>query len=42
VTSGGKRCTKGRPIIKKKSNPSLLIKGATTKEGKKKKQKFLY
>jgi hypothetical protein len=36
VTSGGKRCCKGTPIIKK-SNPSLFIKGGTTKEGKKNK-----
>jgi hypothetical protein len=34
LTSGGKRCSKGTPIIKK-SNPSLFIKGGTTKEGKK-------
>jgi hypothetical protein len=32
VTSGGKRCSKGTPIIKKKSNPSTFIKGETTKE----------
>jgi hypothetical protein len=37
VTSGGKRCSKGTPIRKKKSNPSLLIKGETTKEGEKNK-----
>jgi hypothetical protein len=36
VTSGGIRCSKGTPIIKM-SNPSLLIKGGTTKEGKKQK-----
>jgi hypothetical protein len=35
VTSGGIRCSKGTPIIRKKSNPSLLIKGGTIKEGKK-------
>jgi hypothetical protein len=36
VTSGGIRCSKGTPIIKKskKSNPSLFIKGGTM--GKKK------
>jgi hypothetical protein len=34
VISGGKRCGKGTPIIKK-SYPSLSIKGGTTKEGKK-------
>jgi hypothetical protein len=34
VTSGGIRCNKGTPIIKK-PNPSLFIKGGTTKEGKK-------
>jgi hypothetical protein len=34
VTSGGIRCSNGTPIIKKKSNPSLFIKGGTTKEGK--------
>jgi hypothetical protein len=33
VTSGGKRCSKGTPIIKK-FNPSLFIKGGTTKEEK--------
>jgi hypothetical protein len=32
VTSGGERCSKGTPIIKK-SNPSLFIKGGTMKEG---------
>jgi hypothetical protein len=31
VTSGGIRCSKGTPIIKK-PNPSLFIKGGTTKE----------
>jgi hypothetical protein len=31
VTSGGLRCSKGTPIIKK-PNPSLFIKGGTTKE----------
>jgi hypothetical protein len=36
VTSGEKRCSKGTPIIKK-SNPSLFIKGGTTKEEKKQK-----
>jgi hypothetical protein len=35
VTSGGIRCSKETPIIKK-SNPSLFIKGGTTKEGKNK------
>jgi hypothetical protein len=35
VTSGGIRCSKGTPIIKK-SNPSLFIKGGTTKEEEKK------
>jgi hypothetical protein len=34
VTSGGIRCSKGTPIIKK-PNPSLFIKGGTTKEKKK-------
>jgi hypothetical protein len=34
VTLGGIRCGKGTPIIKK-PNPSLFIKGGTTKEGKK-------
>jgi hypothetical protein len=34
VTSGGIRCSKGTPIIKK-SNPSLFIKGGTPKEEKK-------
>jgi hypothetical protein len=34
VTSGGIRCSKGTPIIKK-SNPSLFMKGGTTKKGKK-------
>jgi hypothetical protein len=34
VTSGGIRCSKGTPIIKK-PNPSLFIKGETTKEEKK-------
>jgi hypothetical protein len=33
VTSGGIRCGKETPIIKK-SNPSLFIKGGITKEGK--------
>jgi hypothetical protein len=33
VTSGGIRCSKGTSIIKK-SNPSLFIKGGTTKEKK--------
>jgi hypothetical protein len=33
VTSGGIRCSNGTVIIKK-SNPSLFIKGGTTKEGK--------
>jgi hypothetical protein len=33
VTSGGIRCSKGTPIIKK-PNPSLFVKGGTTK-GKK-------
>jgi hypothetical protein len=37
MTSGGIRCSKGTPIIKKKSNPSLFLKGGTTKEGKKNK-----
>jgi hypothetical protein len=37
VTSGGIKCGKGTPIIKK-PNPSLFIKGGTTKEEKK--QKF--
>jgi hypothetical protein len=36
VTSGGIRCSKGTPIIKK-PNPFLFIKGGTTKEGKKQK-----
>jgi hypothetical protein len=36
VTSSGIRCSKGTPIINK-SNPSLFIKGGTTKEGKKQK-----
>jgi hypothetical protein len=31
VTSGGIRCSKGTPIIKK-PNPSLFIKGGTTEE----------
>jgi hypothetical protein len=35
VTSGGKRCSKETPLIKK-SNPSLFIKKGTTKEGKEK------
>jgi hypothetical protein len=35
VTSGGKRCSKGTPIIKK-SNTSHFIKGETTKEEKNK------
>jgi hypothetical protein len=35
VTSGGIRCSKGTPIIKK-SNPSLFIKGVTAKEEKSK------
>jgi hypothetical protein len=35
VTSGGIRCSKGTPIIRK-PNPSLFIKGGTTKEEKKK------
>jgi hypothetical protein len=34
VTSGGIKCSKGTPIIKK-LNPSLFIKGGTTKEEKK-------
>jgi hypothetical protein len=34
VTSGGIRCSKGTPIIKR-SNPFLFIKGGTTKERKK-------
>jgi hypothetical protein len=33
VTSGGIRCSKGTPIIKK-SNPSLFIRGGTTKKEK--------
>jgi hypothetical protein len=33
---GGKRCSEGTPIIKKESNPSLFIKGGTTKEEKNK------
>jgi hypothetical protein len=33
VASGGIRCSKGTPIIKK-PNPSLFIKGGTTKEEK--------
>jgi hypothetical protein len=37
VTSGGIRCSKGTPIIKKKPNPSLLSKEEQRK--KKKKQK---
>jgi hypothetical protein len=36
VTSGGIRRSKGTPIIKKKSNPSLFINGGTLKEGGKK------
>jgi hypothetical protein len=40
VTSGGIRCSKGTPIIKK-SNPSHFIKGGTTKEEKKKKTNVL-
>jgi hypothetical protein len=35
VTSGGIRCSKGTPIIKK-PNPSLFIRGGTTKEKKNK------
>jgi hypothetical protein len=35
MTSGGIRCSKGTPIIKK-PNPSLFIKGGTTKEEKNK------
>jgi hypothetical protein len=35
VTSGGIRCSKETPIIKK-PNPSLFIKGGTTKEEEKK------
>jgi hypothetical protein len=35
VTSGGIRCCKGTPVIKK-PNPSLFIKGGTTKEEKNK------
>jgi hypothetical protein len=35
VISGGIRCSKGTPIIKK-PNPSLFIKGGTTKKEKKK------
>jgi hypothetical protein len=35
VTSGGIRCSKGTPIIKK-PKPSLFIKGGTTKEKKNK------
>jgi hypothetical protein len=35
LTSGGKGCSKGTPIIKK-FNPSLFIKGGATKEEKKK------
>jgi hypothetical protein len=38
VTSGGIRCSKGTPIIKK-PNPSLFIKGGTTKEEQKKRKK---
>jgi hypothetical protein len=37
VTSGGIRCSKGIPIIKK-PNPSLFIKGGTTKEENKKQE----
>jgi hypothetical protein len=33
LTSGGIKCSKGTPIIKK-HNPSLFIKGGTTKEKK--------
>jgi hypothetical protein len=36
VTSGGIRCSKETPIIKK-PNPSLFIKGGTTKEEEKNK-----
>jgi hypothetical protein len=32
VTSGGIKCSKGTPIMKKKPNSSLFIKGGTTKE----------
>jgi hypothetical protein len=35
MTSGRIRCSKGTPLIKK-SNPSLFIKGGTTKEEKNK------
>jgi hypothetical protein len=35
VTSGGIKCSKGTPIIKK-PNSSLFIKGGTTKEEKNK------
>jgi hypothetical protein len=34
VNSGGKRCSKGTAIIKRKPNPSLFIKGGTMNEGK--------
>jgi hypothetical protein len=37
VTSGGIRCSKETPIIKKKSNPYLFIKEGTRKKGKKRK-----
>jgi hypothetical protein len=36
MTSGGIRCSKGTPIMKKKPNPSLLSK---EEQRKKKKQK---
>jgi hypothetical protein len=36
VTSGGIRCSKGTPIIKK-AQPLPFMKGGTTKEGKKNK-----
>jgi hypothetical protein len=38
VTSGGIRCSKGTPILKKKiAQPHPFIKGGTKKEGKKQK-----
>jgi hypothetical protein len=36
VTSGGIRCSKGTPIMKKKAQPLPFIKGGTMKEKKKK------
>jgi hypothetical protein len=37
MTSGGIRCSKGTPIMKKKAQPLPFIKGGTKKEGEKNK-----